>query len=96
MELLRGTFSKCLVRHHWKSTYCALCFDGRLTGDYREYKENQLPVLLDVPLLTTATMFLQEDGTPPHFHRIVLDFDQNYPACMRGQYGPLVYTNFCP
>lgn len=51
-------------------------FQDRLNGpEYRNFLSNELPVLLEeVDLITRHQMWLQHDGAPAHYHRIVRDY----------------------
>lgn len=74
-------------------------FDEVLNGmRYLEFLQNDLPLLLEnVNLNTMRSMWLQQDGAPVHYHRIVRQFlDQAYPNRWIGRRGAIAWPARSP
>lgn len=65
---------------------------------YREFLENELPILLeDVPLEARQRMIFQHDGAPAHFSRQTREIlDRNFPDRWIGRAGPIVWPPRTP
>jgi hypothetical protein len=69
------------VRHNKLARNWPPLFNGNLNGEmYLHFLRNELPQLLEnVDLNTRQHMWFQQDGAPPHFHRIVREYlDENF------------------
>lgn len=67
-------------------------FEENVTGEvYLNFLRNELPVLLEnVPLRERQTLWFQQDGAPPHYHRHVRRFLNNWkPDRWIGRGGPV-------
>lgn len=67
-------------------------FPGNLNGQmYGNFLLQELPQLLDdVPLETRRQMYIQHDGAPAHFHRVVTaHLNQQFPHRWIGRGGPI-------
>jgi len=67
-------------------------------GNYRDFLENQLPVLLEnMPLRERAQLIFQHDGAPAHFQRDVRRFlNEHYPDRWIGRGGPIIWPPRSP
>jgi len=87
-------------QNHWSlNVWCGIhnnriigpyFFNEPLNGhSYRVFLQQQLPELLEeVNLQERQSMWFQQDGAPPHFHRAVREYlDQEYPQRWIGRGG---------
>ncbi|EZA55465.1 hypothetical protein X777_04746, partial [Ooceraea biroi] len=65
---------------------------------YRQFLENELPVLLaNVPLRVRTQLIFQHDGAPVHFCREVRDtLNARYPDRWMGCGGPIIWPARSP
>jgi hypothetical protein len=63
------------------------------TENFRQFLQNDFQVLLeDLPLAILRQMWLQMDGAPPHFGRLVRDWcDETYPNRWIGGGGAIAW-----
>jgi len=94
-----GTFQRRFTVNVW---CCVLgnkligpfVFDNNITGNaYEVFQRNELPGLLeDIPLKLRRQMYIQHDGTPPHYTRHVRDyFYESFPNRWLGHGGPVAW-----
>jgi Helix-turn-helix domain (DUF4817) len=84
LNVWAGIVGSCLIGPYF--------FDGNVNGvSYLVFFENQLPALLeDVPLDVRQRMWLQHDGAPPHYSRIVrTHLNRNFVDRWIGRGGPV-------
>lgn len=96
-------------QHRWSlNVWCGIVngkiigpyfFDGHLNGDmYLHFLENDLPILLEnLDLRTRHQMWIQQDGAPAHYSRIVREFlNHAFPRRWIGRRGPVEWPARSP
>lgn len=86
-----GIVNGCLVGPYF--------FEQNVTGViFLEFLRNHLHELLeDVDLVTRQRLWIQLDGAPPHFARVVRDFlNEEYPHAWIGRGGPVAWPARSP
>ncbi|OXU18325.1 hypothetical protein TSAR_009497 [Trichomalopsis sarcophagae] len=91
-------------QHRWNINFLCCIMNGNLMGpyffegnvnseSYLNLIENELPILLEhVDMNTRYRMWLQQDGAPPHYARIVRNFlNDRFPNRWIGRGGPIAW-----